>query len=238
VDNTSAVAVLHLWGVSVARVPRALTFMAVHRGPLRRTSGLQFWKLLGTGSGSTFTLRDSDPRHWGLLTVWPHLVAAREFEQHRVVRQWQQIAQESLRIELHPLASKGSWSGKQPFECASAPTDHSSGPIAAITRARIKPGYWRRFAAAVPAVAADLRQDPALRFSIGIGEAPIGLQGTFSIWSDAKAIAEFAYRRNAHAAVVTQTHQLQWYAEEMFARFQLGEVSGTYRGQPVNLESP
>ena len=61
-------------------------------------------------------------------------------------------------------------------------------------------------------------------FTLGIGEAPVGLQGTFSIWRDAKAISDFAYRRPAHAEVVRKTHDLDWYAEEMFTRFQVDSV--------------
>ena len=85
----------------------------------------------------------------------------------------------------------------------------------------------------MPPVSLDLRSDPGVLFTLGIGEAPVGLQGTFSIWRDAKAISDFAYRRPAHAEVVRKTHDLDWYAEEMFTRFQVDSVRGTYNGQDV-----
>jgi hypothetical protein len=85
----------------------------------------------------------------------------------------------------------------------------------------------------VPPVALELHRSPGLVLSLGIGEAPIGLQGTFSLWQSAAALADFAYRQPAHRAVVERTHELDWYAEELFARFAVLDVAGTYRGQEV-----
>ena len=82
--------------------------------------------------------------------------------------------------------------------------------------------FWR----AVPAVTASLRSAPGLIGAIGIGEAPIGLQGTFSIWEDPKTISYFAYRGEAHKEVIAATAREKWYAEEMFGRFALIDSSG------------
>ena len=75
---SSPVAVLHLWGTR--SVPAALWRMARDRVGLRSTPGLRFAKLLGTGSGESFTPRDADPHHWAALTVWDDAGAARAFE--------------------------------------------------------------------------------------------------------------------------------------------------------------
>ena len=53
---------VHLWGVPGSAVPRAVWHMAADRGRLRPTPGLRFAKLLGTGTGRTFTPLDADPR--------------------------------------------------------------------------------------------------------------------------------------------------------------------------------
>jgi hypothetical protein len=79
----------------------------------------------------------------------------------------------------------------------------------------------------VPPVVADLHRTPGLRFAIGIGEAPIGFQGTFSIWESAQALTEFAYRRAAHAAAIHRTTEEGWYAEALFARFGVIDTTGT-----------
>jgi hypothetical protein len=67
--------------------------------------------------------------------------------------------------------------------------------------------------------------------AFGVGEAPIGLQGTFSIWDSAATLREFAHRRSPHSAAIRQTAQAQWYAEELFARFAVLDIDGCYRGR-------
>jgi hypothetical protein len=220
---------LHLWGVPARAVPAALLRMAADRPALRRAAGLRFAKLLGTGTGRTFTPRDADPRRWGLLAVWDDGPAAAAFEVGPVVRRWQAIADEQWVARLRPLSAHGRWSGREPF---GTPRSHRwDGPVAAITRARLAPRKALRFWRAVPPVSADLSAAPGLRLALGIGEAPIGLQGTFSLWDSARALNTFAYDRAPHSAVVRRTAEERWYAEELFARFALLSATGTVAGR-------
>jgi hypothetical protein len=87
--------------------------------------------------------------------------------------------------------------------------------------------FWR----AVPPVSADLHAGPGLRFALGVGEAPIGLQGTFSVWDSVDALNAFAYGRPAHAEAIRRTATEGWYAEELFARFAVLSAAGTVRGR-------
>jgi hypothetical protein len=80
-------------------------------------------------------------------------------------------------------------------------------------------------------VSQDLHTVPGLRLAVGIGEAPIGLQGTFSLWEGSAALVEFAHRRAAHTEVVGRTAREGWYAEELFARFEVLQARGTFRGR-------
>ena len=227
-EAVPALVTLHLWRVAPRTVPKAVLRMGRDRGRVRRTPGLRFAKLLGTGDGRTFTLRDSDPLRWGLLATWASADAAREFDCSAFVQAWERDAAESLRVDLQPVAARGRWSGREPFG-APVPV-RTDGPVAALTRARLRaasaPGFWR----SVPPVSAQLQSQPGLRAAVGIGEAPVGLQGTFSLWESAAAVRDFA-RGPAHAAVVARTGPERWYAEELFARFAVVGSRGTLDGR-------
>jgi len=224
---------VRVWGTD--RLLPALRRMARGRGALRGTPGLVFAKLLGTGAGTTFTPRDADPGHWALLTVFDDEAARDAFEDAPFVRAWRDEATEELRVRMRPLLSRGLWSGVEPFaDPAPEPGTGAAayvGPVAAITRARLRtlrtPSFWR----AVPPVAEDLAGSPGLRLAVGVGESPVGLQGTFSLWESTDALVGFAYRSQAHREVVRRTAPARWYAEELFARLAVTEVSGTHRGE-------
>jgi hypothetical protein len=220
---TPPLVTLHLWRVSPRDVPKALARMAIDRGRARRTPGVRFAKMLGTGDGRTFTVRDADPLRWGLLMVRDAPGPS------PVVDSWERFAQESWRVDLQALVTRGRWSGREPFG-RPHPQPHD-GPVAAITRARLTPRKAITFWRAVPPVSAVLRRSPGLLAAIGIGEAPVGLQGTFSLWSSADALRDFAHREVAHTDVVRRTTEEGWYAEELFARFAVLGSEGTLDGR-------
>jgi hypothetical protein len=196
--------------------------MALDRPAIR---ALRFGKLLGTGSGDTFAARDVDVTRWALLSCWDTTAAAEAFERSRPIRRWDALATQRARISLRPLQSRGRWSGRQPF--GAPPKGAYDGPVAALTRARLRPRTLVTFWRAVPPVARSLPDHDGLLFRMGIGEAPVGTQGTFSIWSSASALHTFAYDNPAHAAVIRRTTTENWYAEELFARFAVLDVDGT-----------
>lgn len=228
------VASMHLRRVGSLDIARAVASMAVDRASLARTEGLRFWKLLGTGSGRTFTPRDADPTMWGLFAVWDSIESARQFsESSPVAKRWAMHSDEQWESLLLPVAWKGKWSRRDPFDGAVPGVAVPGRAVAAVTRARVKPSQWRAFAAATPPVAAAVNGSPGLRYTVGIGEAPIGLQGTFSLWDSDEALRNFAYTNAEHRAVMTRTRTDRWYAEEMFARFAVLETSGTIDGRAL-----
>lgn len=206
------------------RVPRryviwAFIRMALDRRSLRK-SELSFWKLLGTGSGETFTVGDANPYRWGVLMVG---------EKFPEMKHWDRRAIARKEITINPLSVNGSWSRRNPFSSVESIDQKSwQGRVAAITRARIKWRYNRLFWRSVPPVNLALKSAPGLIEAIGIGEAPIGLQGTFSIWESPQAITDFAYRSKAHQDAIEATKRIGWYSEEMFARFAVTEESGDW----------
>jgi hypothetical protein len=236
VHEAPALVTFHLWGVARRHVPWALSRMIRHRSPLRRVPGLRFARLLGTGHGRSFTPGDADPRHWALLATWDTEEQAATFDREGLVREWDAHCDERWRVRLKPVSSVGSWSGKAPFgphrsERTAGAARVTGAPCAVLTRARLAPRKAAAFWRATPPVAAAVAIAPGLRFARGIGEAPIGLQATFSVWDDSAAAAAFAYDSPAHRAVLDRTGPEGWYAEQLFARFAVIDASGEVDGR-------
>jgi hypothetical protein len=109
-----------------------------------------------------------------------------------------------------------------------APTTGAAhdGPVLVLTRARLRPTRAVPFWRAITPVARSLPDADGLLAAFGIGEAPIGFQGTVSVWAGGGAVNAFAYRTAQHAAVVRATPERRWYAEELFARLAVLDVTG------------
>ena len=217
---------IYFWKIEERNIPWAISQMALNRLPLTRNSSIDFWKLLGTGKGETFTPRDADPQRWGLIISIDEGALA-TFEDSPVMKRWKSKSIASFSATLEPISSQGRWSKQSPFTAQPELAKTWDGPVAAITRARIK---WRKnfiFWRSVPPVTMSLKSSPGLLGAIGIGEAPLGLQGTFSLWENPSAIRDFAYKGAAHRSAIEATHREGWYAEELFARFAVTERSGS-----------
>ncbi|MFC6020445.1 monooxygenase [Plantactinospora solaniradicis] len=215
---------LHIWQVPRRALPRALARMAVDPRRLRATPGVRFGKLLGTGDGDGFGPTDADLTRWAALVVWADPDRAAGFDDTPVGRGWRRLAVADARIDLCPLASRGRWSGVEPFGDPRRGTP--DGPVLALTRARLRPHRATSFWRAVPPVAAALRDAPGLLARFGIGEAPLGWQGTVSVWRAATYLRDFAYRSSEHRAAIIRTSTRRWYAEELFARFEIRDLVG------------
>lgn len=202
---------LHVWRVRPSAVPRAFWGMAVDRRPLRRDAA--FVKLLGTGKGGEFGAGKADLTRWAALIVGDTLVTPP-----------MRGATASCVITLEPIASRGTWAGRRPFEGRT--TSNKTDMIAVLTRARLKarkaPAFWK----AIDPVSRALPGAEGMICAFGIGEAPVGFQGTVSLWRSAADVVRFAYRQPEHAAVVDRTAREGWYAEELFARFRVLDVTG------------
>lgn len=216
------ITVVYFWRIKMLFLPIAIVFMAINKIQLKRLPGISFIKMLGTGKGESFTPKDADPTRWGILvTISENQIS--NLDKSFVIRCWQKICKKEYRVILKPISSHGFWSRKQPF---SVEKFDWSAKIAAVTRARI---VWRKnviFWRSVPPVTESLHLSPGLLNAIGIGEAPIGLQGTFSVWKDAASLRDFAYKGKAHSEAIKATSAQQWYSEELFARFAVIEERG------------
>ncbi len=200
--------------------------MALARLDLRRTEGARFWKLCGSGTGVGFT-PIPNTKVWAILVAWDDAQAAQTaLDRGRLYARWRSRANESWTVFLEPSTSRGTWSGQTPFKPAKATTN---GPLAALTRATIRPRKLLRFWDREPGISEVIGADPNVAFKIGIGEVPWLHQVTFSIWPDAASMDAFA-RGGPHAEAIKAVRQEGWFREELYARFSVTGASGSWGG--------
>lgn len=231
----TAIASFHLVREPGHRAPIALARLGGDRLRLPGTPGLRFSRVLGTGHGSS-TAPGAQPARSALFAVWNSAADLATFERgwfgHRLARV-RRRGGEAYRVQLHLLSGHGSWGGHAVVDDLDAGSGegHRDGPVAVLTRARVRTGARRRFRTAARDMSDDVRRAPGLLAVAGIGELPTGTLGTFSLWSDTHAATRFAYRAAAHPDVVRRARAEHWYAEELFVRFAPTASSGTWDGR-------
>ncbi|WP_295772580.1 DUF3291 domain-containing protein [uncultured Mucilaginibacter sp.] len=212
-----------------AFVPFALFAMAIHRFPLMLQKGCTFWKLMGCGRNGTFDL-SPDWQQWGLLAVWQSRADYEAFEKRSFIASWwRKLTIESWTMLAEPLQSHGKWDGQDPFN--GALKHEYDGPVAVLTRATIRLNRLKNFWSHVDQAAAFMTKAQGYITSVGIGEAPVYRQATFSVWESLDDVKAFAYKSREHAEVIKKTRAENWYSEELFARFKPVAAWGTLNGQ-------
>jgi len=194
-------------------------FKRMGRSPIlqKKINGLTFFKPLGTGSGNGFSIKP-DFSTFGFVAVFKSEELAKEFLKTDVVKKYTKTTLSYSHILMYTVKSHGKWSKQNPFE-TSVEFDKTK-PLAVITRATIKPQQAYQFWKNVPAVSKSMNNYNELVFSKGIGEFPLLMQATFSLWTSAESMMNYAYKNPKHAEMVKKTRALNWYSEELFARFQ------------------
>jgi hypothetical protein len=222
------IASFHLIDEPTWKVPIVLGRLGADRLRLARVPGLEFWRLLGTGNGDD-TGRGADLSRSALFAVWegePHLDSF--LADSQLARRWR-TAEESWHVRLRSIGGHGTWKGVDPLAGLEAGT--AAGPVAIITRANVRRRSWRAFGAASEIVDDELHRAAGLIDVVGIGETPVGSLATFSLWESLAAAQNFAYAMPDHVEVMRRTRAEDWYAEEMFARFEPYASSGTWNGR-------
>lgn len=197
------------------------------RFPLRHTPGLRFSKILGSGQDGGFGLRPSTTRQ-GLFCLFDTRANADHFLLHsKVVAGYRAHANEFFCAMLSPFSVKGTWSGQSMNPGYDAP---ESGPIAALTRASIRPtkaiAFWRNS----PPAEASLGQATGCLLAAGLGEAPFLRQATFTIWESVDHMNRYA-RTGAHMDAIHAARNGDHFSESMFVRFVLLTTQGTWKGR-------
>lgn len=229
----SGVAVVML--VDYLREHQAWGWMRLVQGPsaLDRTPGLLFAKVMGSGQGGGFTLRPSTT-HQGLICLFDHVDRAREFVAGRHVQARVQRARRHWIGTLAVTSSRGLWDGSawsqtraEALSATALPDDAIDLPVASLTRASIKPTRAQAFWRYSPAAQGDLLRAPGCDFAMGLGEAPLLRQCTFSLWRNPRAMVDYAHS-GAHASAIQAAHRQEFFSESMFVRMSLLESSGAW----------
>ncbi len=212
----------------------AFTQMGLAHSILQKVAGQSFYKLLGSGGGNGFGLWPD----WGtyvLLQSWESEQAFLQFEKENAwLQQYKTHAPEVAFLKLTAYKAHGTWNNKVPF---TEQENTQSKFIAVLTRASIKPKLMHKFWRFVPSVSKKLFDFDGLVFAKGVGELPLVEQATLSVWKSAEMMQSFAYKDKRHAEVVKKTRELDWYSEELFARFNVLEMKGSYKGRELRDSS-
>ena len=196
---------------------------------LKDVPGLRFYKLLGSGKGSGFNPWP-DYSIYSLLQVWEsEQEADLFFEDSNLMKRYKDHSVEQWSLYMTPIKVDGLWSGQNPFSNDVYPKlNHPE--IAVITRATIRKRLLRKFWSYVPTSEKPLINNEGLLYTKGIGEVPFLQMATFSLWKDEDSLKQFAYQSREHSKAIKMTRSLNWYKEEMFARFKPYKSVGTWQG--------
>jgi len=210
----------------------AFAQMGLARRALAATPDIGFWKLCGSGTGEGFTPLPNTAVY-AILATWPDAATARaRTAEAPVFARYRTRAAEEFTLFLSPVSARGAWAGVAPF--APADTPRPGEPVAALTRATIRPAIAARFWGRVPRISAAIGANPDVLFKIGIGEVPLLHQVTFSVWPDTQAMAAFARAGGPHAEAIRAVRAGGWFSEELYARFRVvGRRGRWYGGDPL-----
>ena len=185
---------------------------------LKKTPGLKFYKLLGTGAGAGFSLFP-DFSTYSILCVWDDSKSANDFinnSEHSI-----KISKKAFSRNdyfLKPIKSHGKWDGINPFNVNDSKFDKNK-PVAIITRATLNFTKLIEFWNSVPKASNAIKNAKGVLWFKGIGELPFIQQATFSIWENLESVTNFAYKDLNHSDIVKKTKKRKWYKEDLFSRF-------------------
>jgi hypothetical protein len=192
-----------------------------------RSSGLRFIKTLGSGIAGGFGLTPS-PSHQGMFCIFDSADAAQNFVKHSpLINRYRQRSDELFIAILRPASVRGSWDGLS-LTAGDALAPESM--VATLTRASIRPAaslaFWRH----APAAQHDLMTAPGCDLAIGLGEAPIFRQATFSLWKNTAAMDAYA-RTGAHMDAIRAAWKHEFFSESMFVRLEPLHMQGQWKGK-------
>jgi hypothetical protein len=211
---------------------RAVLRLMFGKWALRRIEGVRFAKMLGSGRGGGF-LPAPSLVHQGALCVFDTAAQADAFLAHSAfIAGCRRGATGFLTAILTASSSRGHWAGQQPFELLGR--EAADTVVASLTRASIRPAKAKAFWRHAPGAEVSLHAAEGCLLAVGLGEAPVFRQATFTIWENPAALAAYAHQ-GAHRAAILEAKQQGFFSESLFARFVVTQMSGTWQGRQFRV---
>ena len=211
----------------------AFSQMGFARKKLKKIKQISFFKLFGSGIGEGFTPYPNTSVY-AILSVWNNLgEAENNIEEREIYENYRTPSIENWTVFLSPISSKGYWDKTNPFKPNKNEFKKKDHMLAALTRATIKPKIMLKFWSKVPAISKVIGNDKNVLFKMGLGEIPWFHQVTFSIWPNAKTMADFARKDGPHAKAIKSVREGNWFSEELYARFEVKKAIGKWCGKSV-----
>ena len=69
---------------------------------------------------------------------------------------------------------------------------------------------------------------------MGLGEAPLVRQCTFSLWQDTAAMLQYAHQ-GAHQVASAAAYKHQFFSESLFVRMQVLQMAGVWQGRSFEV---
>jgi spheroidene monooxygenase len=211
----------------------AFSQMGFARKKLKKIKQISFFKLFGSGIGEGFTPYPNTSVY-AILSVWNNLgEAENNIEEREIYENYRTHSIENWTVFLSPISSKGYWDKTNPFKPNKNEFKKKDHMLAALTRATIKPKIMLKFWSKVPAISKVIGNDKNVLFKMGLGEIPWFHQVTFSIWPNAKTMADFARKDGPHAKAIKSVREGNWFSEELYARFEVKKAIGKWCDKSV-----
>jgi spheroidene monooxygenase len=200
---------------------------------LRDIPGLLFGKIMGSGSNGGFTLRPSST-HQGVIALFDQAENAMAFMDGPMVTAFRDRSARFWCGLMSVESSRGSWDG-QAWDPSPLPSplpqliEAEPRPqfLAALTRASIRPAKAMAFWKQAPATQQDLRRSPGCLLAMGLGEAPLVRQCTFSLWEDTASMLAYSLG-GAHRKAIEHAYSKGYFSESMFVRMRVLHSRGQW----------
>ena len=108
--------------------------------------------------------------------------------------------------------------------------------VASLTRGSIRAAKAVSFWRYAPAAQIDLNSAPGCELAMGLGEAPVLRQCTFSLWRNTQSLMDYAHQ-GAHQKAIAAAKKHSFFTESMFVRMNVLHMFGQWMGKSFGYNS-